>query len=272
MTVTEATGAGVTVSGAEPFWPSLVATMLADPAATAVTRPVEDTVATAELLETIRSLKHDGVAVLLSSHLLERVQSVCDRVALFNAGRIALLGTVPELASQVLGGGYHLEVEADGEGLAARLGEIPGVHHGTYGVPWNHLKAWETDGKRERPEDKVRWWGNIGYMRPMRSQVDLVYRDYPVADLVALAAEGVDVRPMRELFRQNRVVSSIAAELDQKSCWEVLTDPQFTRRYFSTDDRQVFRRHVLWTRILSERRTLLPDGQSADLVPHARIP
>ena len=74
--------------------------------------------ATAELLETIRSLKHDGVAVLLSSHLLERVQSVCDRVALFNAGRIALLGTVPELARQVLGGGYNLEVEADGEGLA----------------------------------------------------------------------------------------------------------------------------------------------------------
>ena len=35
----------------------------------------------------IRSLKHDGVAVLLSSHLLERVQSVCDRVALFNAGQ-----------------------------------------------------------------------------------------------------------------------------------------------------------------------------------------
>ena len=83
--------------------------------------------ATAELLETIRSLKHDGVAVLLSSHLLERVQSVCDRVALFNAGRIALLGTVPELARQVLGGGYNLEVEADGEGLALQFSEIPGV-------------------------------------------------------------------------------------------------------------------------------------------------
>ena len=80
-----------------------------------------------ELLETIRSLKHDGVAVLLSSHLLERVQSVCDRVALFNAGRIALLGTVPELARQVLGGGYNLEVEADGEGLALQFSEIPGV-------------------------------------------------------------------------------------------------------------------------------------------------
>jgi len=26
-------------------------------------------------------------------------------------------------------------------------------------------------------QDKVRWWGNIGYLRPMRSQVDLVYID-----------------------------------------------------------------------------------------------
>ena len=83
--------------------------------------------ATAELLETIRSLKHDGVAVLLSSHLLERVQSVCDRVALFNVGRIALIGSVPELARQVLGGGYHVEVEADGVGLADKLAAVPGV-------------------------------------------------------------------------------------------------------------------------------------------------
>ena len=86
-----------------------------------------DPQATLELLENIRSLKHDGVAVLISSHLLERVQSVCDRVALFNAGRIALMGSVPELARQVLGGGYHVEVEASGEGLAEKLAAVPGV-------------------------------------------------------------------------------------------------------------------------------------------------
>ncbi len=43
-----------------------------------------DPQATAELLAMIRDLKRDGVAVLISSHLLERVQSVCDRVALFH--------------------------------------------------------------------------------------------------------------------------------------------------------------------------------------------
>src|SRR5205085_269858 len=67
--------------------------------------------------------------VLLSSHLLDRVQSVCDRVALFQAGRIALMGTVAELGREVLGGGFAVEIETrDGAGLAQRLALIPGVH------------------------------------------------------------------------------------------------------------------------------------------------
>jgi ABC-2 type transport system ATP-binding protein len=86
-----------------------------------------DPQATAELLAMIRGLKHEGVAVLLSSHLLERVQSVCDRVALFQAGKIVLLGTVEELGRQVLGGGFAVEVEAQGQDLAERLRQVPGV-------------------------------------------------------------------------------------------------------------------------------------------------
>jgi len=86
-----------------------------------------DPQATLELLEVIRNLKHHGVSVLLSSHLLERVQSVCDRVALFNAGKIVLLGTVAELGRQVLGGGTYVDIEAEGQGLADRLATVPGV-------------------------------------------------------------------------------------------------------------------------------------------------
>jgi len=37
-------------------------------------------------------------------------------------------------------------------------------------------------------EDKIRWWGNVGYLRPMRSQVDLVYRDEDGADHIYYAA------------------------------------------------------------------------------------
>jgi hypothetical protein len=100
--------------------------------------------------------------------------------------------------------------------------------------------------------------------------IDLVYRDYPVTDLIELEKGGVNVEPMRVLFRQNRIISSITAELDQKSCWEVLTDSEFTQKYFSTDERQIFRRHILWTRILSDRRTTLPDGESGSLLDYVR--
>jgi ABC-2 type transport system ATP-binding protein len=86
-----------------------------------------DPQATLELLDMIRALKREGVSVLISSHLLDRVQSVCDRVALFEAGKIVLIGTVAELGRQVLGGGFAVEVEARGSGLAERLKEVPGV-------------------------------------------------------------------------------------------------------------------------------------------------
>jgi ABC-2 type transport system ATP-binding protein len=86
-----------------------------------------DPQATLELLDIIRGLKRDGVSVLLSSHLLDRVQSVCDRVALFQKGRIVLIGTVAELGRKILGGGYAVEVEAQGAGLAERLKQVPGV-------------------------------------------------------------------------------------------------------------------------------------------------
>jgi ABC-2 type transport system ATP-binding protein len=86
-----------------------------------------DPQATLELLEIIRDLKHHDVSVLISSHLLERVQSVCDRVALFNEGKIVLIGTVAELGRQVLGGGFSVEVEAQGHGLAECLAKVPGV-------------------------------------------------------------------------------------------------------------------------------------------------
>jgi len=86
---------------------------------------------TQEFLEMIRRLKADGTAVLLSSHHLDQVQSVCDRVALFNRGRIVLSGTVTELAGRVLGGGHVIDVEVrgpgDATGVEQRLAALPGI-------------------------------------------------------------------------------------------------------------------------------------------------
>jgi carboxypeptidase Taq len=83
--------------------------------------------------------------------------------------------------------------------------------------------------------------------------------------LVALEKEiGRPLDAMRLLFRQNRVVSSIVGDFDHKSCFEVLTDPVLA------DDRRLFRRHVLWTRVLADRRTRLPDDKDGGLLDYAR--
>jgi ABC-2 type transport system ATP-binding protein len=89
-----------------------------------------DPQSTHEFLDMIGGLKRDGVTVLITSHLLDQVQRLCDRVALFQRGRILMLGTVPELAREVLGAGFVVDVEATaapGKDLVPRLAAIPGV-------------------------------------------------------------------------------------------------------------------------------------------------
>jgi hypothetical protein len=50
----------------------------------------------------------------------------------------------------------------------------------------------------------------------------------------------------------------------------VLTDRYLTQKYFSAEERQVFRRHILWTRTISDRASMLPDGHDGDLLSYVR--
>jgi carboxypeptidase Taq len=95
--------------------------------------------------------------------------------------------------------------------------------------------------------------------------VDVAYRDYEIRDLLALEREQrKPLDAIRALFAGNRIVSSIAGDLDHKSCFEILTDDELAARAFDAADRALFRRHVLWTRMVSARATQTPDGR-ADL-------
>jgi ABC-2 type transport system ATP-binding protein len=86
-----------------------------------------DPQSTLEFLDLIRQLRREGVTVLLSSHQLDQVQRLCDRVALFQTGRIVLMGAVRDLARNILGAGFVVEVEAEGTGLDRRFAAMPGV-------------------------------------------------------------------------------------------------------------------------------------------------
>jgi ABC-2 type transport system ATP-binding protein len=145
--------------------------------------------ATAELLAIIRGFKTEGVSVLLSSHLLERVQSVCDRVALFSAGRIALMGSVPDLGRQVLGGGYVVDIEADGAGLAERLALIPGVSAvEKAGIGKLRLSA-DRDVRPEAAAEVVAMGGRLKYLGVQEPSLEAIYTRYFEAQPEAGAQE-----------------------------------------------------------------------------------
>ena len=77
-----------------------------------------DPIGVIEILDLLRRLVHErGLAILLSSHLLAQVQSVCDRVGIFAAGKLIGVGTVPELAAQF--GEEAIRIEVGFEGLDA---------------------------------------------------------------------------------------------------------------------------------------------------------
>ena len=86
-----------------------------------------------ELLRFVRDLRDvEGMTVLLSSHLLHQVEEVCDRIGVFVSGKLAGLGTISELASQLEDGWvFELEVDPGPPGLPLRevFHAVPGVGH-----------------------------------------------------------------------------------------------------------------------------------------------
>lgn len=86
-----------------------------------------DPQSTQELLDLIQKLSRGGMTILLSSHMLDVVQTVCHRIALFNNGRIGFFGTIEELAAKIGGGTYVIDVEAEGIDLSALATTVDGV-------------------------------------------------------------------------------------------------------------------------------------------------
>lgn len=125
-----------------------------------------------------------------------------------------------------------------------------------HGVPAAHVDPTELRLKGEEI-----WAGDL--------PVDVIYRDAEIREYIGYEDEGHDMTALKTAFLRNQVVSSLAGEFDHKSTFEVLTTPEF-EQYFSLKQRRIFRRHVLWTRIVREARSTGPDGEEIDLLPWLR--
>lgn len=108
-----------------------------------------------------------------------------------------------------------------------------------------------------------------GRLRVRGRVVDLCFRFLELADFAEMEGRGVNLEATRAAFSRGLMFPSAGGDLDHKSVFELLTSPDFAPA-FTQEQRRVFREHVLWTRLLFERKTLLPDGREVDLAAHAR--
>ncbi|HEX5823833.1 MAG TPA: ABC transporter ATP-binding protein [Candidatus Limnocylindrales bacterium] len=120
-----------------------------------------DPLGVTEILELLRTLVRDrGMAILLSSHLLNQVQSVCDRIGIFAAGRLIGQGTMAELAGRFGEDTAHIEagVQTDDAAGADRVRDvlkaIPGVVE--VSAPRRSADPWVVGVRPAADETRVR--------------------------------------------------------------------------------------------------------------------
>jgi len=74
--------------------------------------------------ELVQAAKRRGATVFLSSHVLQEVQEICDRIAVIHAGRLRRVGTIDELR---LGQLHRLDVRLERAPDPLEIERLPGV-------------------------------------------------------------------------------------------------------------------------------------------------
>jgi ABC-2 type transport system ATP-binding protein len=107
---------------------ALVCALLHEPALLILDEPTSglDPVAMRRLNELLLARVREGMTVLLSSHQLDHVQALCDRIAILSVGRLAAVGTLAELRTRASAESSLEEIFfAINDGVAPRLSADP---------------------------------------------------------------------------------------------------------------------------------------------------
>ena len=104
----------------------------------------------AAILDTVEALNRQGMALLYTSHYMEEVERVCDRIGIVDEGRLIAEGTRDELVGLVgERDRVELGVEGDAEAVAAVMRQVDGVDEVAVSV--GSLRLLGDDARRRLP-------------------------------------------------------------------------------------------------------------------------
>ena len=99
-----------------------IVTIIHDPGLIIMDEPFSglDPVNTEIIKKIISSLRDDGKSIILSTHQMNNVEELCDRVLMINHGEAVLYGDLPETRARFSKNSVKVSIEGE-------LGELPGV-------------------------------------------------------------------------------------------------------------------------------------------------
>ena len=100
-----------------------------------------------EMREIIREENERGTTVFFSSHVMEQVEAVCDRVAILDQGRLVAVDSIDGLrGASETGETLLVYTPRLDEGIAARVSKLDGVSDAT--IDDGHLRVTIADGSK----------------------------------------------------------------------------------------------------------------------------
>jgi ABC-2 type transport system ATP-binding protein len=88
------------------------------------------------IFESVMRLNRErGMSIVYTSHYMEEVELLCNRVAIIDEGRIIAMDTIKNLIALLGGGVIHLGLERMDDALVRQLGSLPGVESAEITTP-----------------------------------------------------------------------------------------------------------------------------------------
>ena len=138
------------------------------------------------ILEGIKRLRDNGAAIVYTTHYMEEVEQICDRIIIMDKGRIIASGTSDSL-KELAGNEEKITIEVmdRSSGLTDQIKALPDVKNVVY--DGNELKLTYSGGSSDIA-------GLIDFMRENKIRYTKIYSERPTLNDVFLELTGKELR------------------------------------------------------------------------------